>query len=284
MTFPKRFSPVVVLSVCLSFVGLIMGCAALAPIKEISQGKAKVAKDQIQTGLEQQQWRTAEEVAKLKSELAKLQAEVNRLREKNAQLKERFEQESYARASRFQTIISLKNGSIIFGEIIGESEDELKIETKIGILPIRRDWIQEIVYSEKKPVKEETETKPTEEVKEKPKPRPKLPTHAKCVLLDELQEEKERVKGATVYLGKIKNVGGRRADFVRVIFTIKDIFGRVIRSDAAFVSGSRHTFKSGISSDASLEPQGVGSFRCLVPIPARFIASYSCEVLWEEYD
>lgn len=272
-----------IVTLLLAFLSAGSGCSRLFyPIGLKEEKKAEEPEPQAQS---EQQRRTGQEIAALRSEITKLRSEMEKLKEENAELRGRLGQQVPAEIKKFRTIISLKNGSIIFGEIVGEDGDELRVETEIGILPIRRDWIQTIVYSEKKPTLKKEEVEPTEtEAKPEAEPKPEPPGHAKCVLVGQIEEEEEKVEGATIYLGQVKNVGNRRADFVQITFTVKDTFGRVIRSDSAFVAGSHYTFKSGISADTSLEPQAVGSFRCLVSIPARFVAAYSYSISWEEYE
>ena len=134
--------------------------------------------------------------------------------------------------------IQLSNGTIIQGTIIYENADQLILETQIGQLQINKN---EIIK--------------TNEV---------LPPIAKLEFIGDAIEEIYDNKRA--YQGSIRNDGLKRADFVRIIYTMHDESSDLIAIDSAFISGSKQIFKSGIISDASIEPGEFSDFYVIINI------------------
>ncbi|MBU4445004.1 MAG: hypothetical protein L6422_00045 [Candidatus Marinimicrobia bacterium] len=87
---------------------------------------------------------------------------------------------------------------------------------------------------------------------------------ANCVvegaITDEVYENKR------VFKGKIKNNGIRRAD-------------------STFISGNYHMYKSGVQTDATIEPGRTFTFECSVDLPEEALVSYYIkEIKWEEFE
>ena len=117
----------------------------------------------------------------------------------------------------------------MFGKIIYQDEKTLKVETLIGYLIIDRNTIIRVVDNI---VMEEQQEYIPEQIRDSysPPPMPKLaePKYvssdpleresggkysANCVLMGNISEKKD-TQGNIIFSGQIKNIGGRRADFV----------------------------------------------------------------------
>ena len=194
--------------------------------------------------------------------------------------------------------IILKNGSTVFGKIIYQDDKSLKVETLVGYLIVDRDQVVRIVDNV---ITEDTQEYVPEQIRESytPPPMPKLaqPKYASahttgrsasakfsanCVLVGNISEKKDG-QGNIIFNGEIKNIGGRRADFVKVDFVFRKNWSGETKTLTTFVKGSYNTFETGIVSDASLLPGAIGKFDLYVPQDFGAFIGYSYVIDWEEY-
>ena len=194
--------------------------------------------------------------------------------------------------------IILKNGSTVFGKIIYQDDKSLKVETLIGYLIVDRNQVVRIVDNV---ITEDTQEYVPEQIRESytPPPMPKLaqPRYtssnnsarnasanfsANCVLVGNISEKKDG-QGNIIFKGEIKNIGGRRSDFVKVDFVFRKNWSGETKTLTTFVKGSYNTFDTGIVSDASLLPGAVGKFDLYVPQDFGAFIGYSYVIDWEEY-
>ena len=194
--------------------------------------------------------------------------------------------------------IILRNGSTVFGKIIYQDDKSLKVETLVGYLIIKRDEVVRIVDNV---ITEDQQEYVPEQIRESyaPPPMPKLTVpkytsasvsnrdtgqkfSANCVLMGNISEKKDS-QGNIVFNGEIKNIGGRRADFVKVDFVFRKNWSGETKTLTTFIAGSYNTFDSGIVSDASLLPGALGRFELYVPQDFGSFIGYSYVVDWEEY-
>ena len=152
--------------------------------------------------------------------------------------------------------IELQNGTIVNGEIIEENDLGIIIQTTIGQLAIEKDKIVNI--------KED------------------LPPLAKVELIDEpfvdVYPNKEEITGS------IKNIGTKRADFVRVIANLWSPETNLIKRDSVFISGKNVKYYSGIKSDATLEPGSSTKFKIVLTLDEKSDVAYrTYEVKWESF-
>ena len=158
---------------------------------------------------------------------------------------------------RIKHEIQLSNGTTIQGIIIYENADQLIVETQIGQLQISKD---EIIN--------------TEDI---------LPPLANLEFVGDAVEEVYKTQRA--YKGSIKNTGLKRADFVRVIYTLHDENSNLITIDSAFVSGSKQIFNSGIISDASINPGDSAEFYVIIEtISKKEIKYFLRDVRWVYFE
>lgn len=194
--------------------------------------------------------------------------------------------------------IILKNGSTVFGKIVYQDDKSLKVETLVGYLIIKRDEVVRIVDNV---ITEDQQEYVPEQIRESyaPPPMPKLTVpkytsssvsnrdagkkfSANCVLMGNVTEKKDS-QGNIVFNGEIKNIGGRRADFVKMDFVFRKNWSGETRTLTTFIQGSYNTFDSGIVSDASLLPGAIGKFELYVPQDFGSFIGYSYVIDWEEY-
>ena len=152
--------------------------------------------------------------------------------------------------------IELQNGTIVNGEIIQEDDLRIILQTSIGQLAIERDRIVNITDD--------------------------LPPNAKVELTGEpfvnAFPDREEITG------KIKNIGTKRADFVRVIANLWSPTTMLIQKDSVFVTGKKQKYFSGIRADTALEPGSVSEFKLVIPLSEGNKVSYrTYEVRWESY-
>ena len=194
--------------------------------------------------------------------------------------------------------IILKNGSTVFGKIVYQDDKSLKVETLVGYLIIKRDEVVRIVDNV---ITDDQQEYVPEQIRESyaPPPMPKLTVpkytsssvssrdagekfSANCVLMGNISEKKDS-QGNVVFNGEIKNIGGRRADFVKMDFVFRKNWSGETRTLTTFIQGSYNTFDSGIVSDASLLPGALGKFELYVPQDFGSFIGYSYVIDWEEY-
>ena len=152
--------------------------------------------------------------------------------------------------------IELQNGTIVNGEIINENQLGIIVQTSIGQLSIERDRIVEIIED--------------------------ISPSAKVELINEpfinAFPDKEEITGS------IKNIGSKRADFVRVIVNLWSPTTELLHQDSVFISGENQKYFTGIQSDTALEPGASSKFRLVIPINEDDDISYrTYQIRWEVY-
>ena len=233
----------------------------------------------------------------LNFEIKKLSAEFKHLSQENDDLKA-LSKMWVNPLTIYSKEIILKNGSTVFGKIIYQDDKSLKVETLIGYLIVDRAQVVRIVDNV---ITEDTHEYVPEQIRDSytPPPMPKLaqPRYtstnnsarnasakfsANCVLVGNISEKKDG-QGNIIFKGEIKNIGGRRSDFVKVDFVFRKNWSGETKTLTTFVKGSYNTFDTGIVSDASLLPGAVGKFDLYVPHDFGGFIGYSYIIDWEEY-
>ena len=234
----------------------------------------------------------------LSFEIKKLSAEVKHISSELENLKSLSKMWVNPLAIYSKEII-MKNGSTIFGKIVYQDESELKVETLVGYLIIKRDNIVRVIDNV---ITEDTQEYVPEQVRDSysPPPMPRLsePKYtsadpldrsagrkyaANCVLVGNITEKKDN-QGNTIFTGEIKNIGGRRADFVKMDFVFRKNWSGETKTLTTFTRGTYHTFDSGITTDATLLPGAMGAFELYVPHAFGSFIGYSYVIDWEEYE
>lgn len=152
--------------------------------------------------------------------------------------------------------ITLKNGTIVVGYILTENYDLIVMETTIGKLVIDRDFISE--YDEQY------------------FPGPKVEFVG--------DYEKREFSDREEFSGRVRNIGKKRADFVKVSFFLWASTTAPLGVGTSMVDGATTKFATGVISDASLEPGQMGTYRVVVEKQKGTRVSYRTnEVSWREY-
>lgn len=200
--------------------------------------------------------------------------------------------------------IILDNGSTVFGKIVYQDEKILKVETLIGYLILERSSVVRIVENiPAEPLSDAQSLASTgRATSSSPTPanrvvQPSFPSgqaarpasgrrkssfSPNVVLVGTIKESKDR-SGNLKLSGTVKNIGGRRADFVKLNFVFRKDWSGNTKSLTSFVMGSFHTFESGITSDATLLPGATGEVDLYVPQSFGSFIGYSYTIDWEDY-
>lgn len=152
--------------------------------------------------------------------------------------------------------IELQNGTVVNGEIIEEDDLGIIVQTSIGQLAIEKDKIIDIDED--------------------------LPPLAKVEIINEpfvdIYTDREEITGT------LKNIGTKRADFVRVIANLWSPTTQLLYQDSVFVSGQNTKYYTGIKSITSLDPGSITEFKMTIPVDSEDEVSYrTYEVRWESY-
>ena len=185
--------------------------------------------------------------------------------------------------------IVLNNGSSIFGKIVYQDQDVMKIETLIGQLIIDRNTIVRVVnqvsaygnFDEESSNNQSGGSSDASGVNLIQKRLTNMSAH--LVLVGDITEEKDG-SGNTVLSGEIKNVGNKRADFSKIIFTFRTNWQGDSKTLTAFINGITNTFETGISSDNSILPHAVGNFEMVIPKSFGSFIGYSYDIDWSQYE
>ena len=224
----------------------------------------------------------------LRMDIKKLQAELDYQHENLS----RLEAQTKVFANPFAIYnkeIVLNNGSSIFGKIVYQDQDVMKIETLIGQLIIDRNTIIRVVnqvsaygnFDEESSNNQSSGSPDASGVNLIQKRVANMSAH--LVLVRDITEEKDG-SGNTVLSGEIKNVGNKRADFSKIIFTFRTNWQGDSKTLTAFINGITNTFETGISSDNSILPHAVGNFEMVIPKSFGSFIGYSYDIDWSQYE
>ena len=224
----------------------------------------------------------------LRMDIKKLKAELDYLHENLSKL----EAQTKVFANPFAIYnkeIVLNNGSSIFGKIVYQDQDVMKIETLIGQLIIDRNTIVRVVnqvsaygnFDEESSNNQSGGSLDASGVNLIQKRVTNMSAH--LVLVGDITEEKDG-SGNTVLSGEIKNVGNKRADFSKIIFTFRTNWQGDSKTLTAFINGITNTFETGISSDNSILPHAVGNFEMVIPKSFGSFIGYSYDINWSQYE
>ena len=160
---------------------------------------------------------------------------------------------------QIQHEILMDNGTIIRGKIIQEDSEKIILETRIGQLKLDKTLI--------KSINEVT---------------PLLPN----IIFNENTIEEKLSQYNKSFNGTITNNGGRRADYVRVIYKLWEPTGKLPSLiDSTFIKGNTISYTNGIISDACLNPGNSGTFNISINIPDTLnISHWTKEIKFDLYD
>jgi len=265
--------------------------AAASPIQQVSPAPIRATSADQGYALNELTF----EVKKLAAELKHLRNQVDELQAKNQMWMNPL--------ALYDKEIITDNGASIFGKIIYQDDKIVKVETLIGYLVLERKSIVRIITNI--PQKPSEQYVPQELATDlKPQTVPPVPQvqpayisgaqqpsqmtetavrNANCVLVGNIQESKDR-SGNTIFAGEVKNIGTRRADFVKINFIFRKNWSGDTKTKTVFVEGSYYTYESsGITSNNSLLPGATGTFKLIIEKAFGSFVGYSYTIEWEQY-
>ena len=157
----------------------------------------------------------------------------------------------------FQYRIELRNGTVVLGDILNETDSTLVLKTQIGQLVLKKEMV---IRRDKH---------------EEPEP--------KVIFLGDpfVNIYPDRHE----FSGRIKNVGQKRADFVRVVTNLFTQTTKPAGQDSVFVKGSRIIYDSGVIADTALEPGQTATYNFPVKIQGRRKVQYhTMDIHWNTID
>lgn len=153
--------------------------------------------------------------------------------------------------------IILRNGTVVVGQILAEDLDRIVMQTTIGRLVIEKDFIAR--YEEKS----------------FPGPRVEFEGDYRLVEYPDREE----------FTGVVRNIGRKRADFVKVTFFLWDSTTDPVGVGSSFVDGHPTRFATGVISDASIPPGETATYHVTVEKqPGKKVAYRTRDVKWRSYD
>ena len=195
--------------------------------------------------------------------------------------------------------IVLDNGTTIYGKIIYQDQDIIKVETLIGGLTIDRATIVKVTENIVEilpkdslntiPLKNFIKDGPIIEIQQTPGSstadieRKAQQKTASLIILGSIYEKTDE-NGNTILSGEIKNIGKKRADFSKINFLFRMNWRGETKPLTCFAKGSIQDLGNGVVSDASIEPESIGSFELFIPKSFGEFISYSYSLDWEQYE
>ena len=155
----------------------------------------------------------------------------------------------------YQYRIELRNGTVVMGDILEESDSTLVLQTQIGKLVLKKEMV----------IRRDKHEEPT----------------PKVVFLGDpfvnIYPERQ------VFSGRVKNIGNKRADFVRVISNLFTQTTKPAGKDSVFVKGTRIVYESGVIADTALEPGQTATYNFPVAIQGRRKIQYhTMDIHWND--
>lgn len=241
-------------------------------------------------------------INELTFEVKKLSAELKHLRSELQDVQAKSQMWMNPLAMYNKEIIT-NNGTSIFGKIIYQDDKIIKVETLIGYLVLNKEDIVRVITNiPETPAEQYIPEEISRDMQTTPFPTQLTePTYiskagepaqiteksfpaANCVLVGNIKEKKDR-SGNTIFSGEIKNIGNKRADFVKANFIFRKNWSGDTQTRTTFVEGSYYTFEqSGITSNNSILPGASGTFELIIPKSFGTFIGYSYTIDWEQYD
>jgi len=183
--------------------------------------------------------------------------------------------------------ILMDNGTMYYGNIIYQDDYTITLETLIGRLNLERNRIQR-VYAHRAGEEDiniiptldfdMTDVEDGDVIYKKP---------AEIILLGNISSFIDE-EGNTILQGQVQNVGGQRADFVKLNMTLYRDWSETLppKNFTVFVDGITHYFTPDSSkmSTSSIEPNAIADFKLIVPKQFGSLMSWKYDIDFEQYD
>ena len=238
-------------------------------------------------------------ITEIQSELHTNKSEIQNLRSIIKSLTKQLEnQETISKSDLWSSSLGLYNqevimqsGTVYYGNIIYQDQDLVTLETLIGKLNIDRSQIVRVV-SHQMPIEQEETIFPDIAINQSAmnvedvtllynKP-------AEVILLGNITSYNDD-NGDTKLTGNVKNIGGKRADFVKLNITLYRDWSKKLepKTFSVFVNGETHYLNpedSTMVSLNSLSPKSQASFELHVPQNFGTVMSWTYNIDYEEYE
>jgi len=238
-------------------------------------------------------------ITEIQSELHTNKSEIQKLRSIIKSLTKQIEnKETISSTDLWSSSLGLYNqevimqsGTIYYGNIIYQDQDFVTLETLIGKLNIDRSQIVRVV-SHQVPTEKEEMIFPEIAINQSAmnvedgtllynKP-------AEVILLGNITSYNDD-NGDTKLTGNVKNIGGKRADFVKLNITLYRDWSKKLepKTFSVFVNGETHYLNpedSTMVSLNSLSPKSQASFELHVPQNFGTVMSWTYNIDYEEYE
>ena len=182
--------------------------------------------------------------------------------------------------------ILMDNGTMYYGNIIYQDDYTITLETLIGRLNLERNRIQR-VYAHRAGEEDiniiptldfdMTDVEDGDVIYKKP---------AEIILLGNISSFIDE-EGNTILQGQVQNVGGQRADFVKLNMTLYRDWSETLppKNFTVFVDGITHYFTPDSSkmSTSSIEPNAIADFKLIVPKQFGSLMSWKYDIDFEQY-
>ncbi len=201
-------------------------------------------------------YKVEESVEQLKQEVQDLKDEVRRYQNRVNMPVIREEIRKTLDVPVLKYEIKMKNGTLIQGDIVDENMDRILFRTQIGELKLERSLIASI-----------------QEIRQAA---PEL--SVKGAIEEQTYADKK------IYSGTITNTGDKRADFVRIVFSLFQESTELVNADSAFVVGNEIQFPSGVYSMASIKPGETANFRCIVSTANKPVGYYTNTIHFSTFE
>ena len=220
------------------------------------------------------------ELEKMRSKLTGLQREVDKQAEFNPS-------ELWSSPfSIYNQEILLQNGTIMYGNIVYQDTEIITLETLIGKININRPQVVRIVSHHPDVPEEEAlaewaepEIESGNELYQKP---------AEVILYGSMFSSTDNDGNQTLN-GNVKNIGGKRADYVKINITLFRDWSASLppKTYTVFVDGQTQFLNpadSSLVSHNSLDPKSIAPFELVVPKSFGTVMSWTYEIDYEEYE
>ena len=243
---------------------LITGCANRGEVETINKPNSP-EEEQSNYIEKNQQFDSSNPFYPLKQSIYDIENEINQLKSKIVEYESKLHNPSIniellkmIKAPQLKHEIILTNGTIIQGSILSENTEKMIVQTQIGQLTIEKELIIEI-----KDIN---------------------PIEPKIIFIKDKTEE--RIDGETfTYIGDIQNIGGVRADFIRIIYNFWEDDTSPVISDSVYIDGNNHVYLNGVISDSNLDPMELGKFYLSINLPDTLNIEYHTrEIKWDIFN
>ncbi|MAM81119.1 MAG: hypothetical protein CMP89_10210 [Gammaproteobacteria bacterium] len=190
--------------------------------------------------------------------------------------------------SLFNQQIVMDNGTVYYGSVVYQDDQVVTIETLIGKLNLDRQRVMRVLSHQasenETPIFEEIDFDDNIDLIDDGNLLYESP--AEVVLSGNIATSFDD-KGNTVLKGQVKNVGGKRADFVKLNMTLYRDWSEQLppKTLTVFVDGTTFYFDSDSTkmSNSSVEPKATADFSLVIPESFGTLMSWKYNIDFEQY-